>query len=214
MDWGIVGKILYDWQTLIGAILALIVAVVTIVVMNGQRRDEIERHKQETERQHDADRRKKMAVRAAMPDALSSLSQYARECGERLTGRADALPDPPVQAMSTLQAAVEFIDDDAAKRTFELVSWYQVVSSRLASGVPRTRNASYGEAIYDLALMQAYVNSLFEYARNETDDVTTNKPNKTEMISGLRNAFDMPFVLSHEELFQGGIDLLHRRHPD
>lgn len=93
----------YRWQTLVGAILALIVAVVTIFVMHGQRRDETDRHRE-------AQRRKKLAARAQMPDALSELSAYVVAYAVRvwmMAGAANPGSDHQSEACSQAPVSVQ-----------------------------------------------------------------------------------------------------------
>lgn len=196
---------LYHWQTLVGAILALAAALWTIRVMRKQMQAEEERHLY-------ALRRKKMAARAQMPDALSELSAYMRRCADRIKGATDALPDEPVAAVSALKQVIEFIDDDAAARTFQLVSWYQVFRARNAHDVHNPAHPNFPEQLYDAALLQAYINSLYEYARNEADEVDNAEPSREAVIDGLKNAFDLVYMAGHRQLFAGVYPIIERRH--
>jgi hypothetical protein len=195
----------YHWQTLVGALLALAAAWWTIRIMRKQMQAEEERHRHSL-------LRKKMAARAQMPDALSGLSAYVRGCGDRIKGATDTLPDEPVAAVSALKQVIEFIDDDAAARTFQLVSWYQVFRARDMHDVPNAAHPNFPERLYDAALLQAYINSLYDYARNEADEVDTAEPSRDDMIDGLKNAFDLVYMAGHRELFVGVYPIIERRH--
>ncbi len=197
--------ILKDWQTLIGAGIALVAAVCTIRVMNGQRRDETTRH------QH-AEKRKKMSARAAMPDALNDLAVYADEWARRLVGPVRTPLDPPTAAINTLKSVIEFIDDDAAARTFELVSWYQVHRARLAHRVPSPPHPEFYDRLYDTALLKAYVDSLFEYARNRIDHVATDKPTAEAVLGAVRVPLEVSIFLEEEEHRRRFDELVERRH--
>ena len=186
---------IFDWQTLVGALLALGAAWWTIRVMRRQMKAEADRH-------DDAMRRKGMAARAQMPDALSELGAYVRGCAERLTGRAEALPAEPTAAITALKQVIEFINDGAAERSFELVSWYQVFRARMSHDIPHPERAEFADRLYDVALMQAYVNSLYEYARNEEKNVDASDPSREEMENALKNAFNLIHMMQHEELYR------------
>ncbi len=54
---------------------------------------------------------------------------------------------------------IEFINDGAAKRSFKLVSWYQVFRARMSHDILHPARAEFADRLYDVALMQAYVNS-------------------------------------------------------
>ncbi|RWA84903.1 hypothetical protein [Mesorhizobium sp.] len=166
----------------------------------------------ETDRHHDAQRRKRLAGRAQMPDALSELGAYLRGCAAYLTSEVDALPVEPTGAISALKEVIEFIDDGAAERTFELVSWYQVFRARMPHGIRAPDKAEFADRQWDAVLLQAYVNSLFEYARNEADDVDTSKPSREEMIDALKNVFTLVYMTQHEEHFVQVKKIIERRH--
>lgn len=195
----------FEWQTLVGALLALGAAWWTIRVMRRQMKAETDRHDEAT-------RRKRMAARAQMPDALSELGIYVRECAERLTGRAETLPAEPTPAITALKQVIEFINDGAAARSFELVSWYQVFRARMSHDIPHQERAEFADRLYDVALMQAYINSLYEYARNEENEVDTSKPSQEEMENALKNAFDLIHMVQHEPLYEGVKATIKRRH--
>ena len=196
---------LYHWQTVVGAVIALVAARLTIGAMRQQMNQEADRHR-------DAQRRKQMAARAKMPDALSDLTAYVRGCGARLVGAAQVLPEEPVLAIITLKEGVEFIEDSAAKRTFELVSWYQVFRARMVQDVPSPGQAGFLERIYDAALLQAHINSLFDYARNKADKVDASKLSREEIENGLKNAFTLTHMIRYEELYEGVKEIIYRRH--
>ena len=193
----------FAWQTLVGAIIALIAAVLTIGVMRKQMMHETTRH-------NDAQSRKRLAARAQMPDSLSELGAYVRGCAARLMEREEALPPKPTDAISSLKEVIEFIDDDAAKRTFELVSWYQVFSARMSHDIPTPDNAAFPDRQCDAALLQAYINSLFEYARNEGDEVDTSEPSREEMVAALKNAFTLAHMMQHEDQYAGVKKIIER----
>lgn len=193
------------WQTLVGALVALIAALWTIRVMRDQMRADTDRH-------HDALRRKRLAARAMMPDALSALGAYVRGCAAYLIGNTDALPAEPTASITALKEVIEFIDDKAAERTFELVSWYQVFKARMSADLPSSERAEFADRQWDAALFCAYVNSLFDYARNEADDVDTSPPSRDEMMDALKNAFTLVYMTQHEEQFVRVVQIIERRH--
>ena len=127
-----------------------------------------------------------MASRAKMPDALSGISDYAREVGKFLTNQIDGRPDNPITSVNTLQQVIEHVDDDAASMLFELVSWYQVQRSRL-SGYNGSHESV--DRMYEVVLLQAHANRLFDYARNEKDSVSTEWPSADEMVASRNNVF-------------------------
>lgn len=211
-SWCEVYNFLKDWQTLLGSLIALAAAYFTIRAMRSQATGEERRHEKHLHR-------KEMAARARMPDALSKLSAYVRSSGEYLTGQSEELPTTPISDIATLKEVIEHIDDKAAQRTFELVSWYQVQRVRMIAEPPPPTEPNRGDRFYDAVLLQAYVNSLFEYARNEEPSARneepsapTEKPSLEEMDNARKNTFGLQFTAQNEEKFEGLKQIIVRRH--
>lgn len=190
-----------EWQTLVSAALAMSAAAWTIRTMKSQMNQENLRHK-------NAEIRKKLAVRAQLPNALSSMTRHIRAQVDRLQNDEFTPVDPPVGAISTLQNAIEFVDDRAAGRLFELVSWYQVWDSRIRS----SDGFDFDTAIYDSVLLAAYTDSMYEYARNETDEVPNGLPTQLEMKSALRTSVGLPRFLQNEDRFSAVVSRIEKRH--
>lgn len=207
MSWCEVYGFLKDWQTLLGALIALAAAILTIRVMHRQATGEERRHKKQL-------RRKEMAARAQMPDALSELSAYVLATGECLTGQSQEVPTAPTLGITTLKEVIEHIDDKAAQRTFELVSWYQVQRVRMIAEPPPQNEPNRGDRFYDAVLLQAYVNSLFEYARNEEPSAPTANPSWEEMDTARKNTFTLRYTVQNEQMFEGLQQIIARRHED
>ncbi len=196
-----------EWQTLIAGLIALVAAMWTIRTMRRQALDEDGRHK-------DLMRRKKMAARARMPDALSEVSRYVKEmgCHLLLAGSEGAIgkkPSPPIAGINSLQQVIEHIDNEAAERTFELVSWYQVQRTRTADGIDPLLAV---QPIYDLVLLQAYVNSLFDYARNEDSAEPITMLSIPEMFNAIQTAFLLPRQHQNPEIFNKLKEKIDRDH--
>jgi hypothetical protein len=198
-----ISKTISEWQTLISAILALIAALWTVHEMRKQTRGDETRHENEL-------LRKKLAARAQMPDALSEMSGYVREscrylvCGEKK-------PTAPVGATNTLKTVIEHIDTKEAEKTFDLVSWFQVQHARLM-GSQKPKAIETAEMLYDAALLQAKVNRLFDYARNETEEVRPEKPSQEEMIGSLKSAVTVQVWAMRNDDFAETVNIIKRRH--
>lgn len=203
----VVVQFLKDWQTLVGALLALFAAIWTIQVIRQQAADEKKRVQNQLNR-------KKMAARAHMPDALSGICAYAEGVGHYLTEQIPGEPEAPTSALADLKLAVEHIDDAAAARTFELLSFYQVQRARLEGARSRGRVFREDDLMYDIVLLQAYVNSLFEYARNEVLDVSTSRPSRSEMQTACRAVFSFVHISRNEHRYAGLNERIERRHGE
>ncbi|QRM44615.1 hypothetical protein [Rhizobium sp. BG4] len=195
---------LKEWQTLVGSVIAVLAALATIWMMWLQSRQEGERHKKGLER-------KKLASRARMPDALSEMSAYARTVGRALMDNSK-FPAAPAAAMQTLKEIIEHIDDNEAEKTFELVSWYQVQHARLTNGNKKYHGVELDDLLYDAALLQAHINRLFDYARNEEQSTPVRKATRSEMIDALKNIVTIASWAGEKDQMAGVITLIERRH--
>ncbi|MBO6676007.1 MAG: hypothetical protein JJ908_13120 [Rhizobiales bacterium] len=164
--WCNVDWFVHRYQTLIGALIALGAAILTIRVMRDQARQDQRRHMAEVAR-------KRKAARARMPDALSELTSYQHEVAEFLVGSKETVTSPDI-AIQTLKGVIEFIDDEASARVFELVSFYQVHQARLSSGQPEYQHER-TQRMLDLARLRALTDSLYDYARERSDTIIPKK---------------------------------------
>ncbi|MEX2518201.1 MAG: hypothetical protein WD969_02580 [Paracoccaceae bacterium] len=194
---------LKDWQTLFSAVLALIAAGLTIATMKAQMRQDNRRHAESLVR-------KRKAVRAQLPNALSDLSAYISARAMQLLSGKNARLEVPVGALNALQNAIEFVDDSAATRIFELVSWYQVWSARLSS----SPDADSSTGFYDSALLMHYTTSLFGYARNERDEVSNDPPSAPEMISALKATVGLVCYQKNRDKLADAVATIQRLHTN
>ncbi|WP_051927605.1 hypothetical protein [Ruegeria halocynthiae] len=195
-------EVIKEWQTLVAGLLALGAAFLTIRTMRKQMVNESIRHESQL-------RRQKKAARAKMPDALSEMSEYARQVGGYLLETQEEPPQPPSASITTLQQVIEYIDDDAADRAFELASLFQVQHARMTSSGPKRQHILHK---YDIALLQAYTNSLFDYARNEVESVSNEKPSREDMRTATVNVFDRIRINQNRPLFSELQKLIESKH--
>ena len=138
---------LKDWQTLIGAGLALVVAVATILTMWSTTNKQLKAQKNEAKKQRE---RRRLACRAVMPADLSTIVQYAEGCAELalkireiVNTRAERqeleCPLLPERVIANLQMLIEQLEEENANAVAELLSCYQVQRARL-NGLIETYN--------------------------------------------------------------------------
>ncbi len=75
-------------------------------------------------------------------------------------------------------------------------------------------NPYFSERLYDAVLLFAYANSLFDYARNEEQTVSTDRPTRREMDTAFKNAIDFRFRVANEERFRPLYGHFERRHEN
>lgn len=175
------GSNLVDWQTLIGASLALIGAFATVKII----REQIAETKKI---EHSRVERKVRAARASMSDAINGVMDYTRECYSYIEDRQERLPDKPNQHIYVFKNAIEFIDGDTGDALYELVSFFQVYNARI-DGYSHSPIGEYPshEMILDTAELNWLAMRLFDFARNEADSVSLRKATSEEMLSALRS---------------------------
>lgn len=196
--------ILFDWQTLIAAAVALIAALWTIRVMNKQARDEQARH-------DDALYRKSLAARAQMPDALSSLSRFTEACVHWFDGGGTE-PDRPDDAINALKNAIEYVDSSAAEPLFELIAFYQVHNSRLFSPHSLRVGPEAADRLFDTARLRCMIDRLFSYARNEVHKVSEIKPTQKDMKEALNLATPIGYASLYKERYDRVLELIAKRY--
>jgi len=168
--------LLYNWQTLIAGLLALIGAAWTVK----QIRTQIE---QANDLEENRRLREERAAKAVLPLALSEICQYARDCLHllaRYVPATDAVPDVradvnvpriPTNVIETLQACARFADEDIVNQIAGLLSKLQVQYARLEGLIARSvgsiMHAREGiDAMVDAADVYAKASTLFEYGRS------------------------------------------------
>ncbi len=115
--------------------------------------------------------------------------------------------------MQTLKEVIEHIDDNEARKTFELVSWFQVQHVRLTNRERRDHGVEFDDLLYDTTLLQEYINRLFDYARNEEQSTAIRKAPRREMTDALKNVVGMEAWMTQQNRLLGVLAIINRRHP-
>jgi hypothetical protein len=188
-DYAGVWKLLYDWQTLLTGVAALVAAWWTVRQIRSQIR-------QTEELATDQRRRRERAARAMLPLALSELADYAAACMTRLhalrpyfrpDGSLDSTqadkagadwttPALPQNVLAVVKECIEFVDDGPARTLAVLIRQFQVQHVRLNDGISRLRRhdgvrlilwAHVQQAIRDAAEVYGRTSAAFPFARGE-----------------------------------------------
>ena len=200
-----------EWQTLIAGLLALFGAYLTIRVINRQMRaQELQFKKIQTS--------KSWAARARIADALSDLTTFNSNAVRAIVHADAPTPAPPLEAIEALKAVIEHSEPAASERTFKLVTNFQVYRSRLESFIQRRSDATplsseVSELLYDAAFFQALTNSLYDYARNDSEHGPTDELSNEDVMTGLSNALTLGELSSNRENYEDVIATIERRHP-
>jgi hypothetical protein len=194
---------LNKWQTLVSGILALIAGGGAVWAVLRQTREQRDQHAGMLER-------KRLSARAQMPEALSDLVGFVRECVQFVDGRRVGAPSKPNEAIEKLKVAIEFVDTQPAKAIFELVSFYQVHNSRLFSDQPRVGgdNAD-AQAYYDAAKLFFLTNRLYDYARNQAETVD-DQMNPDVLLDELKGVVGIGYYFGNEERYAGAVEKIEQ----
>ncbi len=203
-------QLIQDWQTLITGLLALAAAWMTVSQMKKQMAEDRNRHVKALDRQA-------WAARAQMPDALSEFAQFCRNVVLQLNNETAEMPPLPTEGIETLKLVITHIDNNASHRVFELLGHYQVHNARLnsliSSGHPLNSNSpDWTQALYDVSLLQAQVNSLYDYGRNNTEKGPEGKLTVKDIKAGMTNAIGLVAYLDNEERYKPTVDMITRIH--
>lgn len=169
--------IAYDWQTLITAVVAGVPAAIAAYLLWRQVDDQ-RKENQRTREQH------QIAARIKMPHALAQLSEYWKHCflaiiAEDLTKKTATLPNG---ALEVIMAAAPTVEADTFKIMRTLVTQSQVFESRLRSAQTRHIGNMIQTLVVDVASLDFLTDSLYDFARFETDRLVMTQPNH-QMLS-------------------------------
>lgn len=171
--WKHVHAVWYDWQSLNVGILAFLASVIAF---------NVSRHNAAQQR-----KRELVAARSFLPESLSELSEYFRECGAALcTAYSNvrqpqapfqhiATPQPPSGYKEIFSNCISLADNELAEHLSYILACLQVHHARICTLAeeqkPNSQTVVTPETvlsyIFRLGELQALVNNTFDYARGE-----------------------------------------------
>lgn len=161
---------IYDYQSILGALIAVFVAAITVAYLREQIDSQSREAKASQERRDDANSRRQKTVRAHLGDALSGLCEYIEQCQMYLmndcTGQ---LPSRPIEDISVVKSAIEFVDSETADTMSTLGIKYQVFNARLSEEKLTIRENAGLQCFYDSMELRFHVDNLFYYARSRSE---------------------------------------------
>lgn len=188
LDW------LEKWQTLAAGVMALGAAIATVLYIRKQIAQVYELSEVQRAREL-------LAARAMLPVTLSRLCSHAEACVGALLPHymadndgvvqraAFIVPSIPKDDLSDLVLCVRHGDTTLQQAVSKLLSNLQVQTSRLrdfAAAMENYHGSDVSEFIADAVEVYARASSLFDFARQETDEVSEN-PTLQEMQSAANN---------------------------
>ncbi len=171
-------RVLYNWQTLVGSVLALFGAWLTVRGINSQLN-------QAQTFEDQRNKREERAAKAVLPLALSELMEYSNCCMKFLKNNflyrdfkskqeADLFqPSVSGSILSIFQNCAKYSDQITADQIHQLLLRLQIQNSRLKGLILQTKEASQPQitydakvAILDAAELHARCIDIFAYARD------------------------------------------------
>lgn len=208
------GKPLYEWQTLVAGLFAIVAAY---IALQGVHRQIDATHRQIEAADRLAEERRRREERAAvvvLPLALAQLSQYARESIQLLepwTWRAVdvaartasgpvnfrrlEVPRIPETVISAMQLCARYAEGSNVERLAKALGKLQVQRSRLTGWVERVNNASGVDesrrieglgCMEDAADLHAAIDELYPYARD--NELIRQKTTLEQLTTALHNS--------------------------
>jgi low affinity Fe/Cu permease len=211
------------WQTLIGAVVALFAALMTIQVIRQQISSADARSREQAQEQkirvEDSRRRKSLAARALLPVDLSEAISYAEDCSRLITeaiGVFHSLSSPPVglacpalpeRIISNMQELIEHLPDSDAQALADMMGCYQVQRSRISGefnewnrGPTTGRMKVYTLNNIEFLMLETIklhllAENIFEFARRKVDTIPSPEIDMVSIARCIRR-LDMEDVLS------------------
>ncbi len=212
---------LYEWQTLIGGILALIAASATIHVLKKQIN--------QSQKQFDFTREQRfLSIRCLLPVHLQEISDYCEAVIEKLIPlqtdlRKDALItfksnfdasqgiEMPIKSIELMTQAIEYSNSPCFSEILStIIGELQVLSSQISDLLPNAGQSYEGiPSNVEVAIIKALkvnilCDNLFEYTGQETDEIPTS-------ISWDRVLSSLKRKVPNRTIFKEAIQFLYRK---
>jgi hypothetical protein len=176
----------FEWQTLITAAIAGLPAAVAAWLLWRQVDDQRKENRRVKQQQQ-------IAARIKMPHALADLSEYWKHCfqaiiSEDLSKKTDVLP---VGALETIMAAAPTVEAETFEIMRRLVTTSQVFESRFRSAQARPTSNIIPTLLVDVAKLDFHTDSLYEFARFETDTVNVQQPDRMLLSKQIYHGLDI-----------------------
>ena len=208
---GLIGGV-FDWQTFVAGLLAILAALIGagFVLHQTQTTARIESKRV---------KRRRNALRAAMPLSLSAFMGYARRCGyalhrlmmstdadqiTRAAAKEEDWPSVPAETIAFFVEAIEVMPNEIGEALTDLLSATQIQSVRISEygednagrpggprNIPKTELETY---IIDTAGIYARAEALLDYARRDSETVASEPECKSILRALFLMGFDLPLI--------------------
>ncbi len=157
-------KFIFDWQTLVAAVLAGVPAIIGAYLL--WRQIEIQRLELDRVR-----RKEEMTARIQLIPVLASLTQYYKGCISSIMDGSHAVSEIPSHSLAVLMSSAPTLDENVFRHIQSLIVDFQVFTSRYPSCSGALTGGLQEIVLVDLGRLHSATNVLYPYARFETDTV-------------------------------------------
>ncbi|RWY83428.1 hypothetical protein EHI44_22120 [Rhizobium leguminosarum] len=171
---------LFDWQTLVAAIVAGVPAIIGAYLLWRQ----IDIQRLELERLR---RKEETSARIQLISVLASLTRYYKSCITPILDGSHAVTDIPNQSLATLMSSAPTLDDKVFRHIQSLIVEFQIFTSRYPSATRPLANSLREIILVDLGRLHSATNALYPYARFETDAVEPAASTKNATRDSINN---------------------------
>jgi len=157
-------NLIFDWQTLLAAIIAGVPAALGARYLWKQiklQKDELDRTK----------RKESISARLRLSTALASLTTYWKKCFSEIMDGNYSINTLPSEALATLMDAASTVDEDTFEVFRDIITEAQVFSSRYKSEVGPLEAGRQNTLLLNIASLHAATDSLYAFARFEAETV-------------------------------------------
>lgn len=173
-------NLLFDWQTLMAAILAGVPAIIGAYLL--WRQIEIQRLELERVR-----RKEETSARIQLIPVLASLTRYYKSCITPIMDDSYVMTDVPNQSLAVLMSSAPTLDDKVFRHIQSLIVEFQIFTSRYPSTTGALTNGLREIILVDLGRLHSATNALYPYARFESDTVESAASTKNAIRDAIKN---------------------------
>ncbi|WP_155898464.1 hypothetical protein [Aurantimonas coralicida] len=173
-------NLLFDWQTLVAAILAGLPAGIGAYLLWRQ----IQIQQRELERVR---RKEEASARIKLVPALASLTKFYKRCVIPVIDGSLSPVETPDHSLTDLMSSAPTLNSEVFQRIQTFIAEFQVFTSRYSSTTGNLRGGMQEILLGDLGHLHFSTNALYPYARFEADAVDPVAPTKNDIRDSIKN---------------------------
>ncbi len=207
--------LLYQWQTLVAGIIALIAAIITIMFIKTQISIQKKQLDNEILNQEDMLRRRISSGRVLLLDALHEISRYSEQFVKHIYGAsaANGEPDFPQDALMIVKTVLEHAHPNATELLTQIAIRSQIFRARCENHDWKHNYITKSDRMYDGLLLRALAAKAFDYARGDVDDIDSITLSFDEMEATRKITVRKLYDKSPDSAYDRLVEQIANRHP-